>query len=177
MSRKLLDHYNVHGKLVSCHQKNELARWDMVREEIAHGRHVALVSDAGAPGVSDPGARLVDRAREAREGVADLMGDARGHLAECRQLPRTTQPGLGLRQLVLERGHFPTKGAVGRLEPRRDLVEGPDELGELRGIDAGGAIRSNAGCERGGMTHADRSMLVPAAFVPTAAPFDRDCPW
>lgn len=74
VSRKLLDHYNVHGRLVSCHQKNELARWDMVREEIAHGRHVALVSDAGAPGVSDPGARLVDRAREARIPIEVLPG-------------------------------------------------------------------------------------------------------
>jgi 16S rRNA (cytidine1402-2'-O)-methyltransferase len=74
VSRKLLDHYGVKGRLVSCHQNNELSRWELVDQEIGEGRHVALISDAGAPGVSDPGSRLVDRAREAGIRVEVLPG-------------------------------------------------------------------------------------------------------
>ncbi len=59
-SRPLLDRIGSHAKLVSCHQHNELERVDLVIERLAAGASVALISDAGAPSVSDPGGRLVE---------------------------------------------------------------------------------------------------------------------
>lgn len=59
-TRPLLEHVGASGKLISCHQHNEEERVPVVVERLAAGEEVALVTDAGAPGVSDPGGRLVD---------------------------------------------------------------------------------------------------------------------
>lgn len=64
-TRPLLEHFGVHARLVSCHQHNETERTALVVEHLARGEAVALVSDAGAPGISDPGGRLVDAVRAA----------------------------------------------------------------------------------------------------------------
>ena len=59
-SRKLLSHAGISGvPLRSLHEHNEAARVDEVVAAVTAGRTVALVSDAGMPGVSDPGARVV----------------------------------------------------------------------------------------------------------------------
>ena len=61
---KLLKALNLHSensKLLSCHQYNEQERVNQVVDEVALGRHVALVCDAGTPTVSDPGGRLIER--------------------------------------------------------------------------------------------------------------------
>jgi 16S rRNA (cytidine1402-2'-O)-methyltransferase len=63
-SRRLLEAHGIRARLESCHQFNEAARTESVLADIAAGRSVALVSDAGTPGVSDPGARLVRACRE-----------------------------------------------------------------------------------------------------------------
>jgi 16S rRNA (cytidine1402-2'-O)-methyltransferase len=55
----LARHVGAHGRLLSVHQHREGERAETVREHVAAGRSVALVSDAGAPAVSDPGARVV----------------------------------------------------------------------------------------------------------------------
>jgi 16S rRNA (cytidine1402-2'-O)-methyltransferase len=63
-TQKLLNHFQISKLTVSCHEHNERERAeDLVRELVAGGR-IALVSDAGTPGVSDPGAWL------AREAIA-----------------------------------------------------------------------------------------------------------
>lgn len=64
-SRKLLDHYQIHTPLVSCHKFNEAARVEFVLEKIRGGAAVALVTDAGTPAISDPGARVVAAVRAA----------------------------------------------------------------------------------------------------------------
>jgi 16S rRNA (cytidine1402-2'-O)-methyltransferase len=58
-TRPLLDHAGGHGKLISCHQHNEEQRVPAVLERLGAGELVALVTDAGTPGVSDPGGRVV----------------------------------------------------------------------------------------------------------------------
>ena len=59
-SRKLLTHSGINGvPLRSLHQHNEVERIDEVVAAVASGRSVVLVSDAGMPAVSDPGARVV----------------------------------------------------------------------------------------------------------------------
>lgn len=56
---KLLNHYGISKPLVSCHEHNERARTGELVEKMAEGQTVALVSDAGTPGISDPGYLLI----------------------------------------------------------------------------------------------------------------------
>ena len=54
-SSVLLKHFDIHGKLLSHHKFNEHQTADMIKERILGGLNVALISDAGTPGISDPG--------------------------------------------------------------------------------------------------------------------------
>jgi len=65
---KLLNHYEIKKKLVSFHQHSKAAKYEEILSHLKAGRHVALVSDAGTPLISDPGAELV--ARCVAEGIA-----------------------------------------------------------------------------------------------------------
>jgi 16S rRNA (cytidine1402-2'-O)-methyltransferase len=58
-TQKLLQHYEIQKSLVSYHEHNELTRAPELVIELEQGAKVALVSDAGTPGISDPGHRLV----------------------------------------------------------------------------------------------------------------------
>src|SRR4029453_3879933 len=65
-TRKLLERHEIRGRtLVSYHEHNERRRAREVVGRVAGGDVVALVSDAGMPGVSDPGAVVVDACVEA----------------------------------------------------------------------------------------------------------------
>ncbi len=64
---KLLSHYGVPAKLISCHEHNEEKRAWEITKKLLEGRSVALVSNAGTPGVSDPGYRVLEAA--ALEGI------------------------------------------------------------------------------------------------------------
>jgi 16S rRNA (cytidine1402-2'-O)-methyltransferase len=59
----LLDHHGIRARLVSLHEHNERRAAEGVIDALREGSDVALVSDAGTPAVSDPGAHLVARAR------------------------------------------------------------------------------------------------------------------
>jgi 16S rRNA (cytidine1402-2'-O)-methyltransferase len=67
-TRVLLDHYGIKTKLISYHEHNERERARELAEMLEAGSDVAIVSDAGTPGISDPGFRLVQEtaARGAR---------------------------------------------------------------------------------------------------------------
>src|SRR6187431_2429503 len=58
-SGNLLRHFEIRKPLVSYHQHNEAMRTAELVERIAAGENVALITDAGMPGLSDPGARLI----------------------------------------------------------------------------------------------------------------------
>jgi 16S rRNA (cytidine1402-2'-O)-methyltransferase len=73
-TRILLDRHGVTARLLSYHEHNEAARSTHVFPELVAGARVALVSDAGLPGVNDPGARLVAAALEAGVPVTVLPG-------------------------------------------------------------------------------------------------------
>ena len=70
----LLKHLGIEKKLYSHHKFNEHATVKMVAESIAAGRNAALVSDAGTPGISDPGFLLVRTCVEAGIEVETLPG-------------------------------------------------------------------------------------------------------
>ena len=59
---KLLNHYQIKKPLISYHRHNEDVKTDLVIEKVLQGENVALVSDAGTPGISDPGEDLVQEA-------------------------------------------------------------------------------------------------------------------
>jgi 16S rRNA (cytidine1402-2'-O)-methyltransferase len=61
-TRKLLSHYGIHKPLLSYHEHNRRMREESLLEELRKGTKVALVTDAGTPGISDPGEDLVKRA-------------------------------------------------------------------------------------------------------------------
>lgn len=66
-SSVLLQHFDIHGKLLSHHKFNEHQTVGMVKEKILSGVNVALISDAGTPGISDPGFLLARAC--AQEGI------------------------------------------------------------------------------------------------------------
>ena len=71
---RLLQHFGVDTPLTSLHQHNEAARAGRVLECLESGGDAAVVSDAGTPLVSDPGARVVDAALEAGHDVVPVPG-------------------------------------------------------------------------------------------------------
>ena len=73
-SRQLLNHLGIDTRMVSCHEHNEAARSVQILETLSAGADVALISDAGTPLISDPGYRLVNRAREAGIRVSPIPG-------------------------------------------------------------------------------------------------------
>src|SRR3982751_1594649 len=64
-TRVLLDRHGISARLLSYHEHNEAKRTAEVLPRLRAGERVALVSDAGMPAISDPGARLVRAALEA----------------------------------------------------------------------------------------------------------------
>jgi 16S rRNA (cytidine1402-2'-O)-methyltransferase len=71
---KLLAHYEIRKPLVSLHEHNEFREAPKLIERLAGGASIALVSDAGTPSVADPGARLVQSARNAGIPVVPIPG-------------------------------------------------------------------------------------------------------
>jgi 16S rRNA (cytidine1402-2'-O)-methyltransferase len=61
-TQKLLNHFEIKTKTQSYHQHNEASRAEELVERVAQGEAVALVSDAGMPGISDPGERVIQAA-------------------------------------------------------------------------------------------------------------------
>jgi 16S rRNA (cytidine1402-2'-O)-methyltransferase len=75
-TQKLLNHYGIETRAVSYHDHNEASRAAELVEKLAQGGRVAVVSDAGMPGISDPGFRLVAVAIERGVPVFPVPGPA-----------------------------------------------------------------------------------------------------
>ena len=60
VTRKLLEHFKIKTPLVSYHQHTKLQKVDEIIDFLKQGKSLALVSDAGTPGVSDPGNKLIE---------------------------------------------------------------------------------------------------------------------
>ncbi|HET6656632.1 MAG TPA: 16S rRNA (cytidine(1402)-2'-O)-methyltransferase [Gaiellaceae bacterium] len=105
-TRTLLDRHGVKAKLVSYHQHNEARRVDELVPRLEAGEKIALASDAGLPGVNDPGARLIAAALDRGLEVTVLPG------------PSAVETALVASGLVGERYAF-----VGYLPRSRDALE------------------------------------------------------
>ncbi|HZW23719.1 MAG TPA: 16S rRNA (cytidine(1402)-2'-O)-methyltransferase [Noviherbaspirillum sp.] len=71
---QLLQRYGLHKELIAAHEHNEREAAEKLVERLRAGQRIALVSDAGTPAVSDPGARIVDAVRAAGLRVTPLPG-------------------------------------------------------------------------------------------------------
>ena len=73
-TRGLLERHGIEARLLSYHEHNEAARTAELLPRLEAGERIALVSDAGMPGISDPGARIVQAALDAGVAVTVLPG-------------------------------------------------------------------------------------------------------
>jgi len=74
VTARLLAHHHLKARLVAVHEHNERRAADWIVEELARGRNIALVTDAGTPAISDPGATVVAKARAAGFKVVPVPG-------------------------------------------------------------------------------------------------------
>ncbi|HSK74744.1 MAG TPA: 16S rRNA (cytidine(1402)-2'-O)-methyltransferase [Pyrinomonadaceae bacterium] len=73
-TRKLLNHFAIKQKLVSYHEHNEAERAEELAELLEQGKNIAIVSDAGTPGISDPSFRIVQKASEIGAKIIPIPG-------------------------------------------------------------------------------------------------------
>ena len=73
-TQKLLNHYDIHTKTTSYHEHNEMTKAPELVRRMVEGAQIALVSDAGTPGISDPGYRLVELCIRHKIGVVPVPG-------------------------------------------------------------------------------------------------------
>ena len=73
-TRKLLDHYQIATPTVSYHEHNEASRAEELMRKLEDGLNVAQVSDAGMPGISDPGYRIIKLAIDRGVSVVPIPG-------------------------------------------------------------------------------------------------------
>ena len=60
VTKKLLDHYNIKTKIISYHHHSNLKKTEYIIDLLKQEKNLALVSDAGTPGISDPGNKLIE---------------------------------------------------------------------------------------------------------------------
>ncbi|MBO5770649.1 MAG: 16S rRNA (cytidine(1402)-2'-O)-methyltransferase [Spirochaetales bacterium] len=74
-TNQLLSHFNIHKRLIACHAHNEEESSKGILDLLDQGLNIAYCSDAGTPGVSDPGSRLVEYVRmESEHKIVPLPG-------------------------------------------------------------------------------------------------------
>lgn len=142
MTGKLLQHLEISKPMESFHAHNEHGKLESVLEELKSGRDIALVSDAGTPGISDPGFLLVRAATEAGIPLSCLPGPTAF-------VPALVMSGLPCDKFYFE-GFLPhKKGRMTRLTFLLELpctfvlYESPHRIKKLLSqiVEAGGASR------------------------------------
>ncbi len=89
-SKILLNHHDIHKPLKSYHKFNEAAREQELLQDLKAGKSISLISDAGTPGIADPGERLVRVAVAANIPVISIPGPCAAITAlTCSGLPTT----------------------------------------------------------------------------------------
>jgi 16S rRNA (cytidine1402-2'-O)-methyltransferase len=115
----LLKHFNIQAPLTSYFQGNELKKMDAILSRLEQGDSVALVSDAGTPGISDPGFRLIQTAIRQQIPVVPIPGPSAVITAlSISGLPTDSFLYIGFLPQKLKR----RRAILKQLEPRRETV-------------------------------------------------------
>lgn len=69
VTQKLLAHYQIKTPTLSYHQHSKLAKVDLIAEKLKQGKKLALVTDAGTPGIADPGGKLISQ-------IVEVLGES-----------------------------------------------------------------------------------------------------
>ncbi|MEO2099326.1 MAG: 16S rRNA (cytidine(1402)-2'-O)-methyltransferase [Flavobacteriaceae bacterium] len=109
VSIKLLQHYEITTPIESFHMHNEHHKAPKIIEQLQGGKTLAVISDAGTPGISDPGFLLVRMALEAGIEVQCLPGPTA-------LIPALVQSGIPCDRFIFEGFLPPKKGRISRLE-------------------------------------------------------------
>lgn len=112
-SGKLLSHFDIHTPLISHHKYNEHETVQGVVHRLLGGENIALISDAGTPGISDPGFLLAREAAKAGVDVQTLPG-------ATAFVPALVSSGLPCNRFVFEGFLPPKKGRQTRIDLYRD---------------------------------------------------------
>ena len=94
-SRPLLSHFDIHTPTTSYHEFNKIEKADELLEKLLAGQNVAVITDAGTPGISDPGEELCAKCIEAGVSVVPVPGAAAAIAA-------VTSSGLSCRRFAFE---------------------------------------------------------------------------
>ena len=94
-SKRLLNAYDIKTPLTSYHEYNKYEKGPVLIDKLRDGLNIALITDAGTPGISDPGELLVQMAHEAGITVSSLPG-------ACACVTALTMSGLGTRRFCFE---------------------------------------------------------------------------
>lgn len=94
-SIKLLNHFEIKTPMTSYHEYNKIEKGKELVQQLLSGTNIALITDAGTPGISDPGEELVRMAREAGITVTSLPG-------ACACITALTISGLPTRRFAFE---------------------------------------------------------------------------
>lgn len=94
-SIKLLNHFNIKTKMTSYHEFNKIEKAQYLVKELEQGKNIALITDAGTPGISDPGEELVRQCYDANIKVTSLPG-------ACALITGLTMSGLPTRRFCFE---------------------------------------------------------------------------
>ena len=110
----LLTHFDIHTKLTSYHEYNKVEKAYTLISELKDGKNIALITDAGTPGISDPGEVLVKMCHEEEITVTSLPGP-------CALINALILSGLSTRRFCFE-GFLPTdKERISKKERKRVL--------------------------------------------------------
>ena len=80
-SLKLLNHFDIHTPMTSYHEFNKFDKGKVLVQKLLEGMNIALITDAGTPGVSDPGEEVVRMCRESNITVTAVPGPAAAVMA------------------------------------------------------------------------------------------------
>ncbi len=94
-SIKLLNHFEINTPMTSYHEYNKIDKGHTLIAKLLEGQNIALITDAGTPGISDPGEELVKMAHEAGVTVTSLPG-------ACACITALTVSGLPTRRFAFE---------------------------------------------------------------------------
>lgn len=114
-SRRLLNHYEIKTPMTSYHEHNKVDKARYLVEQLLDGKHIALITDAGTPAISDPGEELVRQAYDSGVEVTSLPG------------PCALITGLTLSSLSTERFSFEAFLPSDKKERARILRELKDD--------------------------------------------------